>query len=108
MSNHIVPLRVYFTIFAALMVLTAVTVWVAFMDLGTIWGPLNSVIALSIATLKATLVVLFFMHVRYSSRLTALAIAAGLFWLAIFIALTMNDYLSRAWLSTPGFSWPAQ
>jgi cytochrome c oxidase subunit 4 len=103
MSSHIVPLRVYFTIFAALMVLTAITVWVAFIDLGTIWGPLNSIIALSIATLKATLVVLFFI-----SRLTALSIVAGLFWLAIFIALTMNDYLSRAWMGTTGFSWPAQ
>ncbi len=108
MSSHVVPLRIYFAVFAGLMVLTAITVWVAFIDLGTIWSPLNSIIALSIAVLKATLVVLFFMHVRYGSRLTAVSIAAGLFWLGIFIALTMSDYLSRAWLGTPGFSWPAQ
>ena len=65
MSNHVVPLRVYFSVFGALMVLTAITVAVAFFDLGV----LNNVVALGIAGLKATLVILYFMHVRYSGRL---------------------------------------
>ncbi len=108
MSVHIVPRTIYYAIFTALMVLTYITVQVAFLDLGRIWGPLNAVIALSIAVLKATLVVLFFMHVRYSSRLTWVVVASGLFWLAILIALTMSDYLSRGWLQAPGFQWPAQ
>jgi cytochrome c oxidase subunit 4 len=93
MATHVVPLRIYFAVFAALMVLTAVTVWVAFYDFGT----MSAVAALGIATAKATLVVLFFMHVRYSPRLIGLTLVAGLFWLGIFIALTLNDYLTRGW-----------
>jgi len=95
---HVVPVGVYLAVFVALMLLTAVTTAAAFYDL----GPLNNVVALGIATLKATLVVLFFMHVRYGTRLTPLVITAGLFWLAILIALSLTDYLTRGWLGVPG------
>jgi cytochrome c oxidase subunit 4 len=87
------------------MALTAVTVAVAFVDLDvTIAGmhvPLNPVIALVIATCKALLVILWFMHVRYSTRLTWIVVIAGFFWLGILLALTMSDYISRGWLGTP-------
>jgi len=91
LTEHVVPVRVYVTIFGVLMALTAVTVMVAFVDL----GPLNSVMALTIAVLKATLVVLFFMHAKYSPRLTQLVIAGGLLWLVILLSLTFSDYLTR-------------
>jgi len=89
--NHVVPLSVYFSIFGALMALTAVTVWVSFHD----FGVMNIVIAMSIAVLKGTLVVLYFMHVRYASRLIWVVVSAGLVWLIILLALTMSDYLTR-------------
>jgi len=98
MSDHVVPLRVYYLIFAALMALTTVTVAVAYLDLGL----LNTWVAMTIAVLKATMVVLYFMHVRWSSRLVPVLIVAGLVWMVILIALTMSDYVSRAWLGTPG------
>lgn len=94
MSEHIVSKKIYFLIFSALMVLTALTVVVANYDLGR----LNAIVALSIAVLKAMLVVLYFMHVRYSSRLTWAFVGAGFFWLAILFALTLSDYFSRPWL----------
>jgi len=93
MSEHIVPTRIYYTIFAILMACTAITVAVAFVDL----GPLNTVAALSIAVFKAVLVVLFFMHVKYSSRLTWAVVVGSVFWLGIMLALTMSDYLTRGW-----------
>lgn len=104
MSDHVVPRTIYYAIFPTLIALTWVTVQIAFVDL----GPLNSVIALTIASVKATLVVLFFMHVRYSSRLTRVVVISGLFWLGILMVLTMGDYLSRGWLGVPAFQWPAQ
>ena len=76
------------------MVLTATTTAVSYVDL----GPWSTVVALGIAVVKATLVVLFFMHVKYSSQLTKIVVAGGLFWLAILIALTLSDFLSRGWL----------
>ncbi|HEX6284587.1 MAG TPA: cytochrome C oxidase subunit IV family protein [Pyrinomonadaceae bacterium] len=97
MSEHIVSVRVYITIFLALLVGTFLTVVAAFYDFQ---GPLNTIIALTIATGKATLVVLYFMHVRYSSRLIWVIVAAALFWMAILFALTFSDYGSRHWLST--------
>ena len=97
-SDHVVPVKIYFAIFAALMVLTAITVWVAFLDLGA----MNTFVALGIAVTKATLVVLFFMHVKYSSKLTWLVVASGFVFLAIMLALTMSDIVSRGWLGTPG------
>ena len=95
MSDHIVSVRVYVTVFLALMMLTAVTVAVAFVDLGV----MNDVVALTIAVLKAVMVVLFFMHVRYSTPLTWLVIVSGFFWLMVLIGLTMSDYISRGWMS---------
>lgn len=97
-SDHVVPISIYFAVFAALMALTAMTVWVAFIDLGA----LNAFVALGIAVVKATLVVLFFMHVKYSSKLTWLVVASGFVFLAIMLVLTMSDIASRGWLGTPG------
>ncbi len=93
MSAHVIPTRVYYTIFTILMVCTGLTVWIAFLDL----GPLNTIAALAIAVFKATLVVLFFMHVKYSTRLTWAVVLGSVFWFGILIALTMSDYLTRAW-----------
>ena len=95
MSEHIVYPRVYITIFLVLLMGTGLTVLAAFRDFP---GPLNAVVALTIAVVKATFVVLYFMHVRYSSRLVWLVIAAALFWLAIMFALTISDYSTRSWL----------
>ncbi len=94
MAQHIVPRRIYFAVFATLIVLTATTTAISFSDL----GPWNTVIALGIAFLKATLVALFFMHVKYSPRLTQIVVAGGLLWLVILIALTLSDFLSRGWI----------
>ena len=94
MSEHIVSLKVYFTIFIALMVGTALTVWAGLQDFP---GPLNVIVALTIAVVKATLVVLYFMHVRYSSRLIWVVFASALFWLGILFALTFGDYWTRGW-----------
>lgn len=94
MEEHIVPKRVYFTIFGALVVLTIATIIVANFDLGR-W---NAIVALTIAVLKATLVVLYFMHVRYSSKLTWVFVCAGLIWLIILVAFTLSDYMTRGWV----------
>ena len=93
MSQHVVPTRVYYAIFAILMLFTAVTVGIAFVDL----GPFNAVAALTIAVVKATLVVLFFMHVKYSTRLTWAVVVGSVFWLGILLTLTLGDYLTRSW-----------
>jgi cytochrome c oxidase subunit 4 len=93
MAEHIVPKRVYYTIFAILMLCTLLTVLIAFVDL----GPLNTVAALTIAVFKAALVILYFMHVKYSTRLTWAVVAGSVFWLGILLVLTMSDYLTRSW-----------
>jgi cytochrome c oxidase subunit IV len=97
MSEHIVSVRVYITIFLALLVGTALTVAAAFVDFP--WR-LNTIVALTIAVVKATLVVLYFMHVRYSARLVWVILASALFWMAILFAFTFSDYFTRNWLST--------
>ena len=91
MSEHIVSPKIYIGIFLSLMVLTAATVAAAYVNL----GPFNIVIALAIASLKATLVVLYFMHARYSPKRTHMVIIAAVFWLAIMLALTLSDYVTR-------------
>jgi cytochrome c oxidase subunit IV len=91
MSEHVVSPKLYVSVFLALMFFTVLTVVVAYFDLGRA----NVFIALSIAVIKATLVVLFFMHVRWSSRLTMVFVVAGIFWLFIMVALTLSDYLTR-------------
>ena len=84
----------YYAVFAALIVGTALTVAAAFVDMGA----LNNVVMLAIAVAKATLVVLFFMHVRWGTRLTWVIAASGFFWLLILFGLTMQDYLTRGWV----------
>ncbi len=91
--SHVASRTTYFGVFSALMILTVVTVLVAFVDLGLA----NPIVALSIATLKATLVLLFFMHLRWSSRLTWVFGGSALFWLGILFVLTLSDYATRAW-----------
>ena len=93
MSEHIIPARVYYVIFAILMVCTYLTWQIAYFDLGAF----NSVAALAIAIFKAVLVILFFMHVKYSPRLTWVVVIGGVFWLGILLTLTMGDYLTRGW-----------
>ena len=97
MSEHTISIKTYFSIFTALIILTATTVAVALIDL----GPLNTIVALVIAACKASLVILIFMHVRYSPRMIVLVIFAGLLWLALLIGLTLSDYLTRGWLTGP-------
>ena len=95
---HVSPIRVYVLVFGALMVLTLTTVLVAFQHL----GPLNDLVALGIAGTKMTLVVLYFMHAKYSTRLTKLVLVSGLAWLIILFAFTLSDYMSRGWLGVAG------
>ena len=107
MSEHIVPVKNYVAVFISLLVLTGLTTKVAFIDLGqTAIGKThvidwNTVAALVIAVVKMLLVVLFFMHVKYSPGLTRLVVVAGFFWLAIMIALTLSDELTRGWTGNP-------
>jgi cytochrome c oxidase subunit IV len=95
MSEHIVPVKVYVSIFLALMVGTAVTVLAAYQNFP---GALNVIVAMTIAIVKATLVVLYFMHVRYSSHLIWVIFASAIFWMGILFALTLSDYWTRGWL----------
>jgi cytochrome c oxidase subunit 4 len=92
-------MKTYYAVFAALMVLLALTVLVAYEDFGSPW---NIVIALTIAVVKAVLVILYFMHVRYSSRLTWVFVCAGFFWFLLLIGITLSDYVSRDWLPVFG------
>lgn len=100
MAEHVTSRKTYFAVFGALMVLTALTVFVAELDLG--WA--NNVVALTIAFTKAILVLLFFMHVRHSTRMTMITAAAGFFWLALLLGITMMDYWTRmsSLLPVPG------
>jgi len=95
MSEHIVPRSTYYVVFGLLMLCTYLTVQVAYIDL----GPMNTVMALGIATFKAVIVVLFFMHVKYSTRLTWLVVIGSVFWFGILIVLTLGDYLTRSWMT---------
>ena len=96
--GHIIPAKFYVLIWAILMVLTGTTVYAATVELGVF----NIVVALVIATIKGSLVVLFFMHLRYSTKLTMVTLIASLFWLFILFSLTMTDYISRAWSTYTG------
>jgi cytochrome c oxidase subunit 4 len=97
-SAHVTAVRTYVFVFLALVVGTIVTVLAARQD----FGLLNTPIALGIAVTKASLVVIYFMGVRYNTPLTKVVVVAGFFWLAIMFGLTMNDYLTRDWLGVPG------
>jgi cytochrome c oxidase subunit 4 len=92
-EHHVVSWKVYIAVFMALAALTVVTVWVTGHD----FGPFNLVVALGIAVTKATLVVLYFMHARYSPRLTGVVIASSIVFLVILVFLILTDYLSRPW-----------
>jgi cytochrome c oxidase subunit IV len=94
MSEHISSLKLYIGIWLALLAGTLLTVIAAGIDL----GPFNAVVALTIATIKATLVVLFFMHVKYAhEKMTKVVLTSAIFWLAILLALSMADYATRLW-----------
>jgi cytochrome c oxidase subunit IV len=99
MSQHLVARQLYFRVFAILLGLTLLTIGLAFLNL----GPLNTTIALTIAVGKASLVILFFMHLRYSSALTWIFVGAGIFWLLLLITITLSDYLTRGWYTVPGW-----
>ena len=109
MSAHVVPVKTYLGIFVALLVLTALTTGVAFVDFGDLHTgirlldmiPLNTVVALAIAVLKMLLVILFFMHVKYSSGLTKIVVMTGFLFLAILMSLTLADELTRDWSPEP-------
>ena len=96
-EEHVVPKTVYLAIFGALMVLTFITVAVAFVDLGNF----NVLVAMTVAVVKATLVVLFFMHVKYASRITKLVVISSIVWLGFLFCITLTDYLTRGWLMAP-------
>jgi cytochrome c oxidase subunit 4 len=95
MAGHVAPKMLYYVIFLALIVGTVLTVVVAKFDL----GPLNNVVMLTVACAKALLVILYFMHVRWSSRLTWVIAASGFVWLLIMFTITMSDYISRGWVA---------
>jgi len=97
MQDYIVPKKTYFAIFISLLALTGLTTGMAYVDLGQ-W---NTVVALVIACCKATLVVLFFMHLRWSPRLTRVVVLSAILWLAILISLTTTDFFSRDWTPVP-------
>ncbi len=98
MSEHIVPRTTYVIVGSTLLLFTLITYEAAKLDLNHIFPGLNVIVALSIATFKATLVVLYFMHARYSPQRTQLVIISGVFWLALLLSLTLSDYLTRSWL----------
>jgi cytochrome c oxidase subunit 4 len=92
--EHVVPMKIYTAIFVSLLLLTLVTLDIAFYN----FGMLNVGIALAVATTKATLVILYFMHVRYAPPLTAVFAGVGFFYLAILLFFTLSDFLTRGWL----------
>lgn len=96
-QHHVVPIKIYLRVFLALITMTAITVAVAFLNLH--W--MNTPIALAIALFKASIVILFFMHVRYNTPLMWLFAGAGFFWLAILLVFTLSDYLTRHWETVP-------
>src|SRR5450830_1664598 len=90
MSGHVAPKSLYYVVFLALLAGTGLTVAVAFVDMGV----MNNVIMLAISMTKASLVILFFMHVRWSTRLTWVVVASGFLWLLVLFGITMTDYLT--------------
>jgi cytochrome c oxidase subunit IV len=94
---HIVPVKTYLYTFIALLFLAGLTTAVAFVDLGRF----NTILAMAIALVKMILVLLIFMHLRYSAKLVRVVFIAGFFWLALLIGLTLTDYSSRSWIPDP-------
>ena len=93
-AGHVAPKSMYYMVFGALILGTILTVAAAKVNM----GPLNNIVMLAIACTKASLVILFFMHVRWSSRLTWVVAMAGFFWLLILFGIGMSDYMSRGWV----------
>jgi len=103
-THHVVPVSLYLKVFTALMVLLVITLAAAAFDLSHIWGPLNVIIAVTIAVVKAVLIILYFMHVRYSSKLTWFFAGAAFLWLIVMFSFTFSDYMTRNWMPSPS-SW---
>jgi cytochrome c oxidase subunit IV len=98
MTGHIDSVKTYVGVLVVLLILTALTTGVAFIDLGA----MSTVVALSIAVCKMLLVALFFMHVRHSDKLTKLVVSGGLMWLGILLLLTLTDFATRDWIGVLG------
>lgn len=103
MSSRVVPIKTYVIIFIALLLLTGLTTGVAHINMGVF----NTIVAIAIAGIKMLLVMLFFMHVKYSPKLTKLVIVAAFFWLALLITFTLSDEFSRNWVPVPQSWGPA-
>jgi len=101
-EHHIVSPTIYFAIFGALMICTVLTVVAAEIDLNQYFGGLNIIVALTIAVFKASLVVLFFMHVYWSTKLNKIVVVSGIAWLGLLLWLTVSDFATRGWLPFPG------
>ena len=99
MTHPVVSVRLYAAVFAALLALTLTTVAISKLEL----GEYNFIVAMTIAVLKGTLVVMFFMNVRHATSMTKLFVGAGFFWMAILLVFLLSDYLSRGWLPAPGW-----
>jgi cytochrome c oxidase subunit 4 len=100
MMHKVVPVKNYVLVFLILIALTITTVAVSKIEL----GEFNFIVAMTIAVIKAVLVILFFMHVKGSSAMTKLFVGAGFFWMAILLVFVLSDYLSRGWVPRP-FWW---
>ncbi|MCZ7570846.1 MAG: cytochrome C oxidase subunit IV family protein [Ardenticatenaceae bacterium] len=96
--EHVTSPKTYIAVAVTLLLLTLATTGIAYIDL----GPWNTVVALAIAAIKASLIILFFMHARFSTGVTRLVIVAGLLWLGILIVGVMDDFITRGWLPVPG------
>jgi cytochrome c oxidase subunit IV len=97
-TAHVLPRSVYYAVYAALLVLLLATVGAAYIDLGAF----NFLVSLAIAVVKAILIMLIFMHVRYSERLVWIFATFAFLWLAVLIGMSLNDYFTRGWLNIPG------
>jgi cytochrome c oxidase subunit 4 len=93
MSEHIVSPKIYVLVFMALIIFTGLTYGIALINL----GPFNAIVAITIAMIKTLLVILFFMHVKYSPKMTKVTVVSGFFFLLILVALSLTDYISRPW-----------
>jgi len=96
-NHHVVPVKIYLAVFAGLIALLALTVAAAFLD----FGPLDRVVTLTIAVIKAGLILAYFMHLRYSSGLVWIFAGMGFFWLIVLLLLTMGDYVARGTIVGP-------
>jgi cytochrome c oxidase subunit IV len=97
-APHVVSPGLYVSVFLTLLALTFISVWAAGHD----FGPFNTVVALTIAAIKALLVITFFMHVRWSGKLVVLVVASGFVWLGFLLLFTFSDYISRGWSLVAG------